>query len=43
MPTKVVAAIVDVAVKLNMDHESLWLQNSAIYECNNLWYENIEQ
>lgn len=43
MPANVVAAIVDAAVKLNMDHESLWLQNSTIYGCNNLYYENIEQ
>lgn len=43
MSAKVVAATVAVAVKLNMDHESLWLPNSEFYECNHLCFENIKR
>ena len=43
MCANAVEANVGAAVKVHMDHEILWLQNSTFYECNHLCLENIKQ
>lgn len=43
MSAKVAAVTVGEAVKFNMDHERLRLQNSKVYECNHLCIENIRR